>query len=68
MPSRIPSLEEVIADAHQEWLAAQNYFENVSDPELVDHAIYLLEAAERKYVYLLRQARTSDVHSVTGTI
>jgi len=58
--SRVPDLAEALADAHQEWQAAQNYFENVSDPELVDHAIYLLEAAEKKYTYLLRQVRLTN--------
>lgn len=43
--------------ARQEWYAAQSYFENVSDPELVDYAIYKIEAAKRKYMYLLKEAR-----------
>lgn len=43
--------------AHREWQAAQQYFQMVSDPELVDHAIYNLEAAQRKYVYLFRRLR-----------
>ncbi len=49
-------LEEVTA-ARQEWNAAQSYFENVSDPELVDYAIFKQEAAKRKYIYLLNLAR-----------
>ncbi len=49
-------LEEVTA-ARQEWDAAQSYFENVSDPELVDYAIFKQEAAKRKYIYLLNLAR-----------
>lgn len=43
--------------AHREWQAAQQYFQMVSEPELVDHAIYTLEAAQRKYVYLFRRLR-----------
>jgi hypothetical protein len=50
-------LEEV-RKAWQEWNAAQNYFENVSDPDLIDYAIYDLEAARRKYMYMLKQARS----------
>ena len=49
-------LDEVTA-ARQEWDAAQSYFENVSDPELVDYAIFKQEAAKRKYIYLLNLAR-----------
>lgn len=51
------TLLEEIELAKQEWVNAQNYFQNVTDPALVDHAVYLLEAAEVKYQYLLRQAR-----------
>lgn len=43
--------------AHREWVSAKQYFQSVSEPPLVDHAIYLLEAAERKYMYLLNQLR-----------
>lgn len=43
--------------AKQEWEAAQNFFNNVSDPELLDYAIYDIEAAKRKYQYLIRKAR-----------
>lgn len=46
-----------VDQAHKEWLTARTYFDNVTDPDLVDHAIYAIEAAERKYVYLLRRAR-----------
>lgn len=37
--------------------AAVSYFNNVADPDLVDHAIYMMEAAQRRYSYLLKQAR-----------
>jgi hypothetical protein len=47
----------LIHEAREEWQTALNYFENVSDPELVDFAIYRVEAARRKYMYLLKQAR-----------
>ena len=47
-------LEERIEEAKEEWQEARNYFDLVSDPELVDYAIYLLGAAERKYQYLLK--------------
>lgn len=45
--------------ARRELLAARHYFENVTDRALVDHAIAVLDAAEKKYVYLLRRGRTS---------
>ena len=43
--------------AHREWMAAENYFQAVTDPELVDHAVFLLQACERKYAYLLAERR-----------
>lgn len=48
--------------ARDEWYAAERYFQVVSDPELVDHAIFSLEAARRKYLYLFRQVRGSLGH------
>jgi len=43
--------------AYSEWQAAENYFDNVDDPDLIDFAIYDMEAAKKKYVYMLRKAR-----------
>ena len=48
---------EAVETARKEWLAARAYFDYVTDPELVDHAIFAAQAAERKYMYLLRRAR-----------
>ena len=43
--------------AKQEWLDALSYFNQAVEPELVDHAIISLEAAERKYMYWLKQMK-----------
>ncbi len=43
--------------AYAIWQAAQNYFDNVADPDLVDFAIYDMEAAKKRYVYMLKKAR-----------
>lgn len=48
--------KELVHRAWLDWQAAQNYFESVSDPELIDYAIYEVEAARRRYVYMLRRA------------
>jgi hypothetical protein len=47
--------------AQQEMHDAENFFNNVVDPELVDHAIYKMEAAKTKYVYLLKQAKDNGI-------
>lgn len=48
--------------AKKEWEEAKNIFENVSEHDLVDYAIYNVEAAEKKYVYLLRQIKKENVN------
>ena len=43
--------------AHREWLAANRLFDYATEPELVDYAIYSLQAAEKQFVYLWKKAR-----------
>ena len=43
--------------ALKEWKDAVRYFENVKDPELVDFAIFEMEAARRKYMFLLKRIK-----------
>ena len=47
---------EAVEQARRDWQASHAYFNNVTSPDLIDHAIYQIQAAERKYVYLLRRA------------
>lgn len=49
-----------IENAKKEWEDAKNIFENVSEPDLVDYAIYKVEAAEQKYIYLLKQYKYNN--------
>ncbi len=46
-----------LAEAHREWLAAREFFEQATDPDLVDYAILSLKAAEKRYVYLWKKIR-----------
>ena len=48
-----------------EWDHAHAYFNYVTDPDLIDHAVYSMDAAEKKYSYLLRLAKrmVSDDHT-----
>lgn len=39
------------------WRDSINYFENVSDPDLVDYAIFDMEANRRKYMIMLKKFR-----------
>lgn len=55
------ALAECVRQAYEEWQAAENFFHSVSDPDLVDHAIYKLEASKARYVYLLKQAKSNGI-------
>jgi len=51
------SFERAVQEALEEWSTAKNYFEQVTEPELVEYAVLRLEAAEKRFSYLLRKAR-----------
>lgn len=53
---------ENIRIAHEDWKNAEKYFQNVTDPDLIDHAIFRIEAARTRYTYLLKLAREMNVH------
>lgn len=53
-------LFEMVEEARREWQAAIDYFNHVVDPDLVDHAIHAMDAAERKYTFLLKKARQEN--------
>lgn len=53
----IEKMHQAIAEAKHEWEFAQSYFDSVSEPELVEYAIYNQTAAQKKYEYLLKQAK-----------
>lgn len=44
-----------IEAALAQWKAAEQYFESVQETDLMEFAIYEMEAARRKYVLLLRR-------------
>jgi len=52
-----PDLQSQVELAHREWQAAQQYFQSVSEPQLVDFAVHSLIAAEQKYMFLFRKLR-----------
>ena len=47
----------IVEEAREDWRLAQTYFDWVSDPDLVDFAIFWERAARLRYVYLLRCLR-----------
>lgn len=60
-PRPLPALSLMVEEARQEWLNAQHYYNTVADQDLIDHAVYLMQAAEKRYMYLLKKARREGV-------
>ncbi|MCD2346787.1 DUF2508 family protein [Clostridium guangxiense] len=50
-----------IEEARHEWKQCSEYFDVVSDPKLIDYAIYKEAAAKSRYIYLLMQAKKMDI-------
>ncbi|MGX4588042.1 DUF2508 family protein [Paenibacillus chitinolyticus] len=58
--------QELLAEirlAHSQWKTAQHHFEHALEKDEVDYAIYAVEAAEKRYEMLLRQAKKLNVTS-----
>lgn len=53
---------EDVRKALSEWQEAKRYFENVSDPDLVEYAVYQVEAARRRYVLMLRRYASEEAY------
>lgn len=51
------ALIEELSEARQEIEDAFHHFQNVSDPDLIDCWIYKGNAAQKRYSFLLRQAK-----------
>ncbi|GFN21689.1 MAG: YaaL family protein [Thermoanaerobacteraceae bacterium] len=57
LPADVEVLVVALKEAQQEWMEAQNLFSEVTEPDLVDQAIYRLQAAERKFMYLYKEVQ-----------
>jgi hypothetical protein len=50
-------LIQLVENARREWQQANALFNEAGEPQLVDHAIHVLAAAEVQYTYYIRQAK-----------
>lgn len=50
-------LLEMIKEAHKEWKNSETFFDNATDPDLIDYAIFKVEANRTKFRYLIKQAK-----------
>jgi hypothetical protein len=57
-----PGLLENLEIACRDWKYAKLYFNCVTDNDLIDHAIYNMDAMEKKYMYLLKRAREEGLN------
>lgn len=55
--TRESTLREAIESSKQDLDSAYTFFDFVSDPELIDSSIYLLNAAQLRYTFLLNQLK-----------
>ena len=51
------SEENMIEEAHQALIQAQNLFSRVEDPDMIEYAIYSMKAAEERFDYLVRTVK-----------
>ncbi|NLJ97866.1 MAG: DUF2508 family protein [Tissierellia bacterium] len=51
---------ESLRKAHKEWKDKERYFQSVTDEDLIDYAIYDLEASKMKYNYLLKKLKETN--------
>ncbi|MDQ1910975.1 DUF2508 family protein [Paenibacillus sp. GD4] len=62
---RLLLLQE-IRQAHMDWVTAQRRFDYVVEKEQIDYAVYALEAAEKRFEMLIKQAK--DIKLVAGEV
>lgn len=53
----IAELLNEVEKAKREWKEADQMLNYADDPEMIDYTIYALQAAERKYMYLLNRVK-----------
>lgn len=54
-------LLNMLKEAHTEWRDAEKFFDNATEPDLIDYAIYKIDACKTKYSYLIKKAREDNI-------
>ena len=52
-----PRLHEEVWSAHRDWMIALEKFEYALHPDQIDYAIFIIEAAEKRFDMLVKQAK-----------
>ncbi|MDI9481448.1 MAG: DUF2508 family protein [Syntrophomonadaceae bacterium] len=50
--------EQLLEEAYQELIEARGLFTQAQEPDMIDYAIFHLNAAEQRYDYLIRGIKT----------
>lgn len=56
-----PDLLAQVRQAHTDWVCAQQRLNYAVDKDQIDYAVYSLEAAEKRYSMLLKQAKAANL-------
>lgn len=54
-------LLKAIKQAQKEYDIAYSYFTEATEPDIIDQAIFLMEAARKKYGFFLKKMRDSQL-------
>lgn len=52
--------EALLQEAYREMVQAQNLFSRVEDADMIDYAVLNLNAAEKRYNYVLKRIRNRE--------
>jgi hypothetical protein len=52
-----------VRKAHKDWQIAVENFNYYIDPDIIDYAVYDINAAEKKFVYLIKKARKENLNA-----
>ena len=52
--------EAMLQEAYREMVEAENLFSRVEDAEMIDYAVLNLNAAQKRYNYVLKQIRKRE--------
>lgn len=56
----VQSWRKAAEQARLDWIYANKYYEDLTDTDLIDYAIYMILASERKYMYMIRKIKNCE--------
>lgn len=56
----IQNWRKAAEQAKLDWIYAHKYYDTLTDTDLIDYAIYMILANERKYMYIIRKIKNCE--------